>query len=422
MGGRAVAPLTCDRLSAMRLFVSLLLTLPLLAQNSSHGGLDAARLKLIRPRLQELVDQQVIPGAVALVARHGRIGVLEAVGSRDLEGHKPMTTDSIFQIMSMTKNFTGVAAMMLVEEGKLELRRPVEFYLPEFKGQLVEERMPNGNSFTRPPLHPPTVWQLMCHTSGLGGDPEGELKDNPRTMRATLAAAVRVYAGEHLQFEPGTQWHYSNMGIAALGRIVEVVSGEDYEHFIRAHILDPLGMKDTFFFARGDKEDRKDRIAMVYTHRDGKLVRSGSEVLAGDPAAYRAGAKYPAPEFGLYSTAPDLFRFYQMLLNGGELDGRRFLSRQTIDTMTQVFTPAVNPSGWLGGTGYGLTFEIIDKPQGTLLLHSMGTFGHGGAFGTEGWIDPRNDLIRIMLVQMSDGGSEAPRSVVMQIGEAAVER
>jgi CubicO group peptidase (beta-lactamase class C family) len=132
--------------------------------------------------------------------------------------------------------------------------------------------------------------------------------------------------------------------------------------------------------------------------------------------------KYPAPEFGLYSTAGDLVRFYQMLLNGGTYNGVRYLSKQSIETMTRVFTPDdVKPSGWLGGTGYGLTFEIVDEPEGTLLLHSPGTYGHGGAFGTEGWIDPKNDLIRIVLVQLSDKSGEAARSVVMQIGEAAVQ-
>jgi CubicO group peptidase (beta-lactamase class C family) len=401
-------------------FAALLLTgLPAYAQTNSGVGLNAERLRLIRPRLQELVANQTIPGAVALVARHGQVATLEAAGWRDIEGKRAMGTDSIFQIMSMTKNFTGVAAMMLVEEGKAELRRPVEDYLPEFKGQLVEERLPNGNTATHPPGHPATVWQLMSHTSGLAGDPDGELSDNPRTMRVPLAEAVRFYGRQHLQFEPGTRWRYSNMGIAALGRIVEVVSGEEYVHFIETRILNPLGMKDTFFFPTKDKEDR---IALVYKHANGKLVRSGDEILAGDPARYRAGAKYPAPEFGLYSTAPDLLKFYQMLLNGGVSNGRRYLSHQSIETMTRVFTPDVSPSGWLGGTGYGLTFEIVDKPEGTLLLHSPGTFGHGGAFGTEGWIDPKNDLIRIVLVQVSDGSGGPARSVVMQIGEAAVER
>jgi len=386
-------------------------------EKATDGGLDAARLGTIRPRLQSLVDSHTIPGAVALVARHGKIALLEAVGWRDIENKKPMQNDSIFQIMSMTKNFTGVAVMMLVEEGKIELRRPIEDYLPEFHGIQVADKQPDGSAWVHPPRHSPAVWQLMSHTSGLGGDPDGELADNPRTMRVPLPEAVKFYGHSHLQFEPGTRWSYSNMGIAALGRLVEVISGEDYVHYVRTHILDPLGMKDTFFFP---VEEKKDRIALVYKHDNGKLVRSGDDILAGDPAKYRQGARYPAPEFGLYSTAPDLERFYQMLLNGGESDGHRYLSRQAIETMTRVFTPDVKPSGWLGGTGYGLTFEIVNHPEGTLLLHSPGTFGHGGAFGTEGWIDPKNDLIRIMLVQVSDGSGGAPRSVVMQIGEAAV--
>jgi CubicO group peptidase (beta-lactamase class C family) len=383
------------------------------------AGLNADRLKLIRPRLQELVENQTIPGAVALVARHGKVAALEAAGWRDVEARKPMTTDSIFQIMSMTKNFTGVAIMMLVEEGKLELRRPVSDYLPEFRNQVIEERLPNGNIALHPPVQPPTVAQLMSHTSGLAGDPDGELADNPRTLRVPLAEAVRFYGRQHLQFEPGTRWRYSNMGIAALGRIIEVVSGEDYVHFVESRLLTPLGMKDTFFFP---PDSKKDRIALVYKHSAGKLVRSGDEILAGDAAKYRAGAKYPAPEFGLYSTAPDLFNFYEMLLEGGTYKDHRYLSRQSIDTMTRVFTPDVSPSGWLGGTGYGLTFEIVNKPEGTLLLHSPGTFGHGGAFGTEGWIDPHNDLIRISMVQVSDGTGSHPRSVVMQIAESAVNR
>ena len=391
---------------------AVLLLLVALCAAPAQVKIDTARLKMIRARLQELVDSQTIPGAVALVAHHGETASLDAVGWRDVENKKAMTPDSIFQIMSMTKPFTGVGIMMLVEEGKLELRRPVEDYLPEFKGQML--------AGDRKPEHPPTVWQLMCHTSGLGGDPGGEMQDNPRTMRASLADAVRFYAQkEHLQFEPGTRWKYSNMGIATLGRIIEVVSGEEYVRFIQSRILQPLGMRDTFFFAPADKTDR---IALVYKHTSGKLARSGAEILAGDPVKYRAGAKYPAPEFGLYSTAPDLLKFYQMLLNGGTAGGRRYLSRQTIETMRQVFTPDVNPSGWLGGTGYGLTFEVVNKPEGTLLLHSPGSFGHGGAFGTEGWMDPKNDLIRILMVQVSDSSAGPARAAVMQIAEAALER
>jgi CubicO group peptidase (beta-lactamase class C family) len=149
-------------------------------------------------------------------------------------------------------------------------------------------------------------------------------------------------------------------------------------------------------------------------------VRAGDEILAGDPTKFRAGARYAGPEYALYSTASDLVKFYQMLLNGGVYQGRRYLSRQAIDTMTRVFTPPVEPSGWMGGSGYGLTLEIVDKPEGTLMLHTPGTFGHGGAFGTEGWIDPHNDLIRILLTQVSDGTSGPARDAVMQVGEAAV--
>ncbi len=368
---------------------------------------------MLRPRMQQLADEGIIPGAVALVSRHGKTAVLEAVGWSDIEARKRMQTDSIFQIMSMTKNFTGVAAMMLVEEGKLELRRKVEDYLPEFQGIEVEELGKGLHA----PAHAPTVWQLMCHTSGLAGNPDGDLKDNPVTMRATLAEAVRFYAKERLMFEPGTRWHYSNMGIAVLGRIVEVVSGDDYVHFVQSRILEPLGMKDTFFFPPPEKTSR---ICMVYKRGGGKLVRSGADILAGDPAKFRANAKYPAPEFGLYSTAPDLLRFYQMLLNGGTYNAKRYLARQSIEIMTRTFTPDVEPAGHLGGTTYGLTFELITKPAATLLLHSPGTFGHGGAFGTEGWIDPHNDLIRIAMTQISDGTSGPLRAAVMQIGEAAV--
>ncbi len=389
------------------------------AKLSPSPGLDAEKLQQIRPRLQELVDKQVIPGAVYLVARHGRIAVFDAVGMADIENNKPMRKDTLFQIMSMTKNFTGVGAMMLVEQGKLDLRRPISYYLPEFKDAMVEEKQPNGLLSTHSPKNPPTVWELMDHTAGFEPDPEGAIADNPRSLRLTLEEAVNAYARQNLKYEPGTKWVYSNVSIAILGRIVEVVSGEDYIHYISSHILEPLGMADTYFSI---PENERDRLAYVYMHSsDGKLVLSGGGTLAGDSTKFRPNMKYPAPEFGLYSTAGDLVRFYQMLLNGGTYGGVRYLSKQSVETMTRVFTPDVHPSGWLGGTGYGLTFEIVDKPEGTLLLHSPGTYGHGGAFGTEGWIDPKNDLIRIVLVQLSDATGAAARSVVMQIGEAAVQ-
>src|SRR5277367_2873455 len=303
---------------------------------SAQSGLDAEELQLIRTRLQELVDKQVIPGAVYLVARHGKIAAYDAVGLADIENNKPMRKDTLFQIMSMTKNFTGVAAMMLVEQGKLDLRRPISFYLPEFKDILVEERLPNGTIATHPAKTPPTVWELMDHTSGLEADPVGNIADNEQTLRLTLEEAVTAYARQPLRYEPGSKWVYSNVGIAVLGRIVEVVSGEDYVQFISSHILEPLGMADTYFNV---PENERDRLAYVYKHVDGKLVLSGFSTLAGDSTKFRPNMRYPAPEFGLYSTAGDLDRFYQMFLNGGTYNGVRFLSKQSTATMTRVFTP-----------------------------------------------------------------------------------
>ncbi len=414
------------KLATRTLLLFVLLPVSLPAQKKPapasgvEAGLDKAELQLIQPRLQELVDQAVIPGAVYLVARHGKIVAFDAVGLADIENNKPMHKDTIFQIMSMTKNFTGVAAMMLVEQGKLDLRRPISYYLPEFKDIAVDEKLPNGSVTTHPPKTPPTVWELMDHTSGLEPDAVGNISDIKQTMRLSLQDAVTAYARQNLKYEPGTKWVYSNVGIAVLGRIIEVVSGEDYVQFVSGHILEPLGMADTYFSI---PENERDRLAYVYTHRDGKLVLAGPGTAGGDSTRFRPDMKYPAPEFGLYSTASDLDRFYQMLLNGGVYNGVRFLSKQSIETMTRVFTPDdVKPSGWLGGTGYGLTFEVVDEPEGTLLLHSPGTYGHGGAFGTEAWVDPKNDLVRIVLVQVSDGTAAAARSVVMQIGEAAVEK
>lgn len=403
---------------------SLLLLYPLsssvfaqTAQRSHRSDVDRDRLALIRPRLQALVDSQQAPGAVYLVAHHGRIVAFDALGWADVENHKPMQKDTIVQIMSMTKNFTGVAAMMLVEEGKLDLRRPVADYLPDFKNILVEEKLADGKVVTHAPNSAPTVWELMDHTSGLATNPSGDAADVPYSLRLPLDEAVHAYSQSHLLFEPGAKWTYSNMGIATLGRIIEVVSGQDYVHFVTTRILDPLGMKDTFYFP---PQGKKTRIAFVYKHENGKLVRSGKEALAGDSTLYRAGAKYPGPELGLYSTASDLLRFYQMLLSGGTVDGHRYLSRRAVETMTRIFTPDIKPSGWFGGTGYGLTFEVVRDPVGTLLLQSPGTFGHGGAFGTEGWMDPKSDLVMIALVQLSDGTGYTVRQVVFPISESAV--
>ena len=291
------------------------------------SGLDPTRLAAIPSRMQALTDHGLASGCVTLVSRHGVVAELDAVGMADIEAHRPMRTDTIFQIMSMTKPVTAVGLMMLVEEGKLALNEPVEKYLPEFH----EQTLVGG---TRP-VRPVVLRDLMTHTSGMGSDAPETMKQLQQRMDHTLGEAVAAYARQPLSFQPGTKWQYSNNGIATLGRLIEVASGIPYERFIAERILVPLGMKDSFFFAPADKIGR---IAMVYRTYNGKLARAGDDILGGDPALYRKGAKYPAPEWGLYSTAEDLARFYQMMLNGGTYNNRRYLSRMAVDLMRVIHT------------------------------------------------------------------------------------
>ena len=384
--------------------------LAILTTGAGAASIDSEHLKLIPARMKEFVDNGFMSGAVCLVAYRGKVVALDSTGYSDIENRKPMRPDTIVQIMSQTKSVTGVAAMMLVEEGKLDLTRPVQDYLPEFKGQLVQEERPDGSLAVHAPERPMTVWQLMSHTSGFAFLPSsGPLSRINFTLDATLEDAVRGYASERLQSEPGRKYSYSNMGIATLGRIVEVLSGQEYSQFVHDRILAPLGMEDTFFFP---PDSKRDRIAMIYQHENGKLVLSRGRAQGGDAAAFRAGAKYPGPELGLYSTASDLFRFYQMLANGGEFNGRRYLSAQSVEAMRQDHTP--------DHSGYGLTVSVSSNPGTLLTLVPAGTFGHGGAFGTGGSVDPKNELVVIFLAQMNDGGASAAQHALSQIAESAM--
>ena len=194
--------------------------------------------------------------------------------------------------------------------------------------------------------------------------------------------------------------------------------GSEDEDFIAERILKPLGMKDSFFFPAPDKVSR---IAMVYAKKDGKLTPAPATILAGDPAKHRAGAIFPAPGWGLYSTAGDLFRLYRMMLNNGVAgDGHRYLSPFSVHLMTEVQTTGIHPVGWMRGAGYGLAWEVVDDPMGELDGHWMGTYGHGGAFGTQGWIDPKSDLVSILLIQRSDGGTDGLHRVFLNMAESSV--
>jgi len=375
------------------------------------SGLDLQQLAKVPVRMQELINAGEVAGVVTLVERDGEVVQVTAEGMQNIEENRPMREDSIFQIMSMTKPFTAVAIMMLAEEGKLSLTDDVEKYLPEFRGQAL-----NADGWTKTPSRHIRISDLLSHTSGMRMEPQGPMKDLYQTMDHTLAEAVASFAKEPLEFEPGTKWLYSNMGMATLGRIIEVVSGQPYENFIETRLLRPLQMKDTFFYPPVDKLNR---IAIVYMPKKGKLVRAGAEILGGDPGAFRKGAKYPAPEFGLFSTAEDLSHFYQMVLNNGTWKGIRFLSPVSVETMQAVQTAGLQ-AGWHLGADYGLAWEIITKPLGELSLLPIGTFGHGGAFGTQGWIIPRRNMVTVFLEACEGECSESPDHAFQQIVAASV--
>jgi CubicO group peptidase (beta-lactamase class C family) len=351
------------------------------------------------------------------VAHGDDIVEFDATGMADIEASRPMRKDTIFQIMSMTKPVTAIGIMMLAEQGKLALRDPVEMYLPEFKGlQVVTNTGPDAEHLSRP-NHAITIRDLMTHTSGMRDAAPPEIHDYPQSMSVPLDQVVKALAKQPLLFQPGTEWSYSSPGIEILGRIIEVCSGEKYPDFITGHILKPLGMKDSFFFPPADKVDR---IAMVYSRKDGKLVPAPGTILGGDPAKHRQGAVFPAPGWGLYSTAEDLLHLYRMMLGDGEYDGHRYLSPFSVHVMTEPQTTGIRPVGWMRGADYGLAWEVVTDPLGELAGHTIGTYGHGGAFGTQGWIDPNNDLVSILLIQTADGGAESMTNVFLTMAEAGI--
>lgn len=367
------------------------------------------RLAALAGRMQAMVDDHTIPGCVFFVSQRGAVLAHQAVGWQDLETKRPMRTDSLFQIMSMTKPMTAAAMMMLVEEGKVVLTDPVERYLPEFAAQPG----PNGE-----PHRAITLYQVLTHTSGMAGDPPSERrKEIQFDMTVPLADAVKFFATVPLRSVPGTQWTYSNMGIATIGRVVEVVSGMPYEKFMQERLFAPLGMNDTFFFPDAA---RIPRIAMLYRRDRTGLVLPGPNVLGGDPTLFRKGAKYSAPEFALYSTASDVAAFYQMMLDGGTYKGKRLLSRSSVEVMTALHT--ANLTTFNLGSGNGLAFTVPRDGDATYDLVSPDSFGHGGAFGTWSFADKGKSLVGVFLVQIEGLETNRPQHVFNAMLESAIDR
>jgi CubicO group peptidase (beta-lactamase class C family) len=374
----------------MRPSVFLLLLLPalVLAGPAQAADLDTSKLGAIGSRLEKFVESGDLCGAVAVVGNSKTVTAIATAGKLRLDG-PAMPKDALFRIASMTKPITAVGIMILADEGKLAVTDPVEKHLPEFKDQMLVAERGKDRLVLKKPARPITLRDLLTHTSGLPFYPPG-LADVYRKRNRTLAESILAVSQRPLDFEPGTRWAYCNSGIDTLGRVIEVVSGQSYEDFLQKRIFEPLGMKDTTF--RPAAEQLK-RTAGLYDSKDGKLILAPDSLL-GPPT----NARHPIPAGGLYSTGADLARFYRMMLSGGELDGKRILSSKGVKTMTSVQTGELK-CGFTPGMGFVYGFGVVRKPEGVTSMLSVGSFGHGGAFGTQSWADPKRDLFVILLIQ-----------------------
>jgi CubicO group peptidase (beta-lactamase class C family)/glyoxylase-like metal-dependent hydrolase (beta-lactamase superfamily II) len=354
----------------------------LAAQRPSPGRDRPAALSAISERLRTFFDSHEIAGVTTLVATRDGIVYLDSIGKADIAHDKPMQSDSIFWIASMTKPITGTAVLMLQDEGKLSIDDPVEKHLPEFKDLKTTDGKPARL----------TIRHLLTHTSGMAEVAPGQAREI-----TTLAGLIPLHVAKPLAFEPGTKWVYCQSGINTAARIVEVVSGQPFDQFLDKRLFVPLGMRDTTFYLT---EAQLPRLATPYRRTSqGALEETQNFILYGKSPTSRD--RFPAANGGLFSTARDYYRFCQIFINNGELDGRRYLKPETVKLMTRIQTGAIK-TGFTEGNGWGLGFCIVRDPQGVTSMLSPGSFGHGGAFGTQAWIDPEKKRIFILLVQRAD--------------------
>jgi CubicO group peptidase (beta-lactamase class C family) len=326
--------------------------------------------------LKPFVDKHELAGAVALVADKNKVLSVEAVGFADIAAGKVMRQDNIFWIASQTKPMTAVAVMMLVDEGKISLDDPIEKYLPEFRGQMVVAEKDNEHIVLRKPKHPITVRETLNHTSGL---PFKSAIEEPTLDGLSLSSAVRSYAMTPLLSEPGTVYRYSNAGINTAARLIEVVAKVRYEDFMQQKLFDPLGMKDTTFWPN---EAQSLRVAKSYRPDASKTNLAEfpiSQLI--HPLSDRVH-RFPMPAGGLFSTAIDTSLFCRMLLNNGELDGKRYLSENAIRELSKRQTPPTIKES------YGLGFSV-----------SPDSYGHGGAQATNMEIRSGKGLVLVWMVQ-----------------------
>ena len=369
-------------------------------------GLSTERLLRIDQMVQRHIDARNISGAITVVARKGRVAHFSTIGLMDIESKKPMARDAIFRLASMTKPIIGVAIMMLVEEGKVHVNDPVSRFIPQFKDLKVavpnltvgapggSAPAINGIPFTTVAANREvTIRDLLTHTSGLVSGPISaqESARAPRGSTEKLANYIPKLAAFPLEFQPGSRWAYSpGAAFDTLGRVIEVASGQTLDQFFHQRIFEPLGMKDTYF---GPPEGRMPRIATVYAKTDQGLAK-----LPVTDSRFLPGNVYFGGGGGLSSTADDYLQFAQMLLHGGEWNGKRLLGVRTVEWLRSEHTPP-NLPGRRPGQGFGWSVRVIDDSGAGATMLSSGSFGWGGAQGTHFWVDPQNQLIGLLMIQ-----------------------
>ena len=374
-----------------------------------EAGLSSERLQRITQMFERRIAANQLAGAVTIVGRRGKVAHHVAQGVMDRDSKQPMTTGGMFRIASMTKPVIGVAVMMLVEEGKLHLNDPVARYIPEFKDMKVAVPLPASGPapaptggaatprfYTVPAQRPITIKDLLTHTSGLGSGPmsTSDIDKVARKDGETLADYIPRLGGTALEFQPGSRWAYSpGAGFETLGRLIEIASGERLDRFFRARIFDPLGMKDITFWPT---DAQWPRVATVYGRGPNGLTKA---VMPNDTMSRNV---YFRGSGGLYSTAEDYIPLGLMLANGGELNGKRLLSRKTVEMMAAVHAPDTLP-GLPPGQGYGLSVRVVTNHAARNTMLSDGTYGWTGAQGTHFFVDPKEGLVGVLMVQTSDG-------------------
>lgn len=369
-------------LAALVILVAMLVPALRAADRAAGDPAPPPRVEAIGKAMATAIEAKEIAGAVTLVADGDRILHRDATGMADRERQTPIEVDSIFWIASMTKPVTATALMMLVDEGTLSIDDPVARFIPEL-GQLKTR---DGQTQVV------TVKHMLTHTSGMG-----ELSPDESKPLVELADIVPLVAAKPLSFKPGSSWRYCQSGINLAARLVEVVSGQSFVTFLDERLFRPLGMRDTTFYLT---EDQSRRLATSYSRTPaGELEPAGIFILLGHPPTSRR--RFPAANGGLFSTASDYARFCQMILNRGALGGHRYLSEKAIEQMTTLQSGELK-TGFTEGNGWGLGWCLVRKPQGPSAELSPGSFGHGGAYGTQAWIDPARKRIYLLLVQRTN--------------------